>query len=117
MGGKPMPDATTEFFTELEQRGHEPLLEKATGSLRFDLVDNGRRSRWLVEIDRGDIAVSHRNAKADCVLRSDKALFDRIASGEENAVAAVLRGAITIDGNRQLLVLFQRLLPAPKTSA
>jgi putative sterol carrier protein len=112
-----MPDATTEFFTRLADRGHEPLLEKANGSLRFDLVDNGRRARWLVEIDRGDLAVSHRNAKADCVIRAEKALFDRIAAGKENAVAAVLRGALGIEGNRQLLVLFQRLFPAAPKSA
>jgi putative sterol carrier protein len=107
-----MPDATTQFFTGLEERGHEPLLEKARGSLRFDLLDNGRRARWLVEIDHGHLAVSHRNAKADCVVRAEKALFDRIAAGEENAVAATLRGAMGIEGNRQLLVLFQRLFPA-----
>ncbi|HVD24923.1 MAG TPA: SCP2 sterol-binding domain-containing protein [Gaiellaceae bacterium] len=110
-----MRDATTEFFAGLEERGHEPLLEKATGSLRFDLIDNGRRARWLVEIDHGDLTVSHRNAKADCVVRAEQALFDRIAAGEENAVAAVLRGAMGIEGNRQLLVLFQRLFPAPKS--
>jgi putative sterol carrier protein len=111
-----MADATTEFFTRLEERGHEPLLEKARGSLRFDLVGNGRKARWFVEIDRGDLAVSHRNAKADCVIRADKALFDRIATGKENAVAAVLRGAMGIEGNRQLLVLFQRVFPAPQSA-
>jgi putative sterol carrier protein len=112
-----MADATTEFFEELAARGHEPLLEKATGSIRFDLTDNGRRSRWLVELDKGDIAVSHRNVKADCVVRGEKGLFEAIASGEENAVAAFLRGAIGIDGNRQLLVLFQRVFPAPPRRA
>jgi putative sterol carrier protein len=112
-----MPDATTEFFTGLAERGHEPLLEKAKGSLRFELVDDGRRARWLVEIDHGDLAVSHRNARADCVIRAERALFDRLATGEENAVAAVLRGDLGIDGNRQLIVLFQRLLPAPPKQA
>jgi putative sterol carrier protein len=112
-----MADATTEFFQGLEERGHEPLLEKANGSLRFDLIDDGRRSRWLVEIAKGDLTVSHRNAKADCVVRGDRDLFESIASGEQNAVAAVLRGAIEIDGDRQLLVLFQRLFPAPPKRA
>ena len=36
-----MTDATTEFFQELAERGHEPALEKATGTLRFDLSDGG----------------------------------------------------------------------------
>ena len=75
-----MTDATTEFFHELEARGHEPLLEKATGTLRFDLTNGKRTTRWLVEIENGDVAVSHRNVKADCVVRADKALFDGIAT-------------------------------------
>ena len=37
-----MTDSTAEFFHELDRRGHESLLEKATGSVRFDLAD-GRR--------------------------------------------------------------------------
>jgi predicted lipid carrier protein YhbT len=112
-----MADATTAFFDQLGAKGHEPLLEKATGTIRFDIVDNGRRTRWLVEIAKGDITVSHRNAKADCVVRGEKALFEAIAVGKENAVAAFLRGAIGIDGNRQLLVIFQRLFPGPPRAA
>ncbi len=38
-----MADATTTFFEELAARGHEPLLEKATGSIRFDMTDGGRQ--------------------------------------------------------------------------
>jgi putative sterol carrier protein len=108
-----MTDATSEFFNGLEARGHEPLLEKATGTLRFDLVNGKRRARWLVEIDHGDVAVSRRNAKADCVVRVEKRLFDGITSGKQNAMAAVLRGELEIEGRRELLVFFQRLFPAP----
>jgi putative sterol carrier protein len=106
-----MADATTEFFQGLEARGHEPALKKASGSVRFDIIDDGRKSRWLVEIDHGDIAVSHRNAKADCVIRAEKSLFEEIAQGKKNAVAAVLRGDLEIDGSPHVLVLFQRLFP------
>jgi predicted lipid carrier protein YhbT len=112
-----MADEATAFFEELGAKAHEPLLERTSGSIRFDLVDNGRRSRWLVEIAKGDITVSHRNAKADCVVRGEKGLFEAIAAGKENAVAAFLRGAISVEGNRQLLVLFQRVFPAPPGAA
>jgi hypothetical protein len=37
-----MTDPTAEFFDELGRRGHEPLLEKATGTLRFDIADGKR---------------------------------------------------------------------------
>lgn len=112
-----MTDATTEFFSELEARGHEPLLEKASGTLRFDLKSDKRTTRWLVAIDDGAVAVSHKNAKADCVVRTDQALFDGIASGEENALAAVLRGAMGVDGDRELFVRFRRVFPAPRREA
>jgi putative sterol carrier protein len=109
-------DPTTEFFQELEARGHEAVLENVTGTLRFDLVNGKRTARWLVAIRKGEIDVSHKNAKADCVVRADKTLFDGIASGEVNAFAAALRGLIDIEGSPELLVLFQRLFPGPPRS-
>jgi putative sterol carrier protein len=109
-------DPTMEFFRELEARGHEPRLENVTGTLRFDLRNGKRTARWLVAIEKGEIDVSHKNAKADCVVRADKALFDGVASGEVNAFAATLRGLIDIEGAPELLVLFQRLFPGPPRS-
>ena len=40
---------TDSFFHELDRRGHESLLEKATGSVRFDLADGRRIDRWSVQ--------------------------------------------------------------------
>ena len=42
--GRLMADATTEFFDALAERGHEPLLEKTTGTVRFDLRDGKKTS-------------------------------------------------------------------------
>jgi putative sterol carrier protein len=106
-------DATTQFFQELAARGHEPALEKVTGTLRFDLTGGERTTRWLITISKGDVDVSRRNAKADCVVRSDRMVFDRVASGEMNALVAFLRGALELEGDRWLLLPFQRLFPGP----
>jgi len=111
-----MTDATAKFFDALVERGHEPLLEKATGTVRFDLKDGRKTDRWLVTVAKGDIKVSRRNLRADCVTTADKALFDGIASGKTNLMAALLRGAMGVEGDVQLLVLFQRLLPGPARS-
>ena len=108
-----MNGATAAFFGELAERGHEPLLENTKGKLRVELADGKRIDRWFLEVDNGDVAVSRKNAKADCTVRAKKGLFDRIAEGEVNAAAAVLRGALTIDGNVELLVRLQRLFPGP----
>jgi predicted lipid carrier protein YhbT len=108
-----MSETTTEFFAELERRGHEPLLEKVKGTIRFDVVEGKRTLRWLVSIDRGDVQVSRRNAAADVVVRSDGSLFDQVVTGRTNATAAVLRGTIRVDGEVEPLILFQRLFPGP----
>lgn len=106
-------DAVAEFFDELGKRGHEPLLTKGNGTLRFDVSDGKRTERWHVTVKKGDIAVSRRNVQADCVVRGDRALMGAITRGETNATAALLRGALDIEGTVELLVLFQRLFPGP----
>ena len=108
-----MSDPTTEFFAELARRGHEPLLEKVKGTIRFDIVRGKSTSRWLVAIDRGDLTVSRGNASADSTVRVDRELFDRLVTGRVNGMAAVLRGTIGIRGELEPVILFQRLLPGP----
>jgi putative sterol carrier protein len=102
-----------EFFEELGQREHEPLLGKVTGRVRFDLVDAGRPDRWLVSVDKGDTTVLHKGGPADCTVRADRALFERLCRGEENAIAAVLRGALVCSGDVELLFAIQRIFPGP----
>jgi putative sterol carrier protein len=111
-----MTDATTGFFDSLAGR-HEPLLETTKGRLLFELENGKRKDHWLVSIDKGDLAVSHANGKADAVIRGPRKLFDKVAAGEANAMAATLRGAFTIDGDWELLVVFQRLFPGRALAA
>jgi putative sterol carrier protein len=109
-------DTTAALFEGLARRGREPLLEKVTGVLRFDLAHDGETDHWLLTIKKGALAVSHENARADSVFRAEKAVFDGIASGRINAMAAYLRGVLAIEGDPQLLILFQRLLPGPPST-
>jgi putative sterol carrier protein len=109
-----MADAVQEFFQELESKGHQPLLAKVKGSVRFDLVeDNGATDHWLVAVDLGDFTIAHGTANANCIMRADKALFEQLISGEENAIAATLRGALICTGNVELLFAIQRIFPGP----
>jgi predicted lipid carrier protein YhbT len=106
-------DGIVEFFEELGRRDHEPLLAKVTGRVRFDLVEAGRPDRWLVAVDKGDMTVWHKGGPADCTVRADRALFERLCRGEENAMAAVLRGALVCSGDVELLFAIQRIFPGP----
>jgi putative sterol carrier protein len=105
--------ATSDFFYGLADCGHEPLLEKVTSTLRIELTEDENVDYWLVSIDDGVIGVERSNAPADCLLRTTCDLFERLATGEANAMAALLRGEIMVDGDREQLALFQRLFPGP----
>ena len=107
--------STETYFDALDRRGHEPLLEKASGTVRFDLAQAGGTEHWMVGIDRGDIHAAPCGADvlADCVVATDQSLFDGVLTGDVNAMAALVRGELTVDGDPELLVMFQRLVPGP----
>jgi putative sterol carrier protein len=111
-----MSDSTGAFFTELGRRAHQPMLRKATGRLRFDLADGASEATWSVTMKKGEVSVSRTKGDADCVVTTNRPLFDEIVRGEKNAMAAVLRGEINIEGDPELLVLFQRVFAGPADS-
>src|SRR5262245_45236912 len=105
-----MSTATEQFFTSLADRGYEPLLHRANGTLRVDLNDD---EPWYLEVTKGKVKVSRRSEDADCLVRSDPATFNRVASGQTNALAAMLRNEVMFEGEPTLLVLLQKLFPWP----
>ena len=111
-----MNDPTREFFYELDKRGHEPMLRKATGRLRFDLIDGTGTAHWLIAVKKGDVSVSRGDGAADCVVTTDRPLFEAIVRGEKNAMAAIIRGEIALEGDLELVVLFQRVFAGPAES-
>jgi hypothetical protein len=108
-----MADATADFFDGLARQGRVPVLGDAVGTVRFELLSGSHVEIWRVDLDHGDVSVSRDDRGADCVVRGDKALFDGIAGGEVNAMAALLRGALTLQGDPELLVRLQRTFPSP----
>jgi putative sterol carrier protein len=104
-----MADPTRAFFEGLAAKGHEPLLSSFSGALRFDLRDGKRTEHWYVDLKRGDIGISHKDRDADVVLSTDRPTFDAVVAGETNAMAALLRGTVTVRGKFILLLAFQRL--------
>jgi putative sterol carrier protein len=115
--GDTMTDPSAEFFKELQQQGHMPLLKKVSGTLRFEVVNGKHSTRWFITIKRGDVTVSRQGGKADCIVKGDRSVIDGIWTGAVNPMAAVLRGEISVEGDTELLVLFQRLLPGPGASS
>jgi putative sterol carrier protein len=109
-----MADKIENFFRELGQEGYQPVLGKVQGTVRFDLVNrDGEVDHWLVTVDRGNVMIKGAQESAECILRGGRALFERLITGEENAIAATLRGALSCAGNVELLFAIQRIFPGP----
>ena len=109
-----MVDTIEGFFQQLVDQQPQPLLGKVRGTVRFQLLDPQRGDdHWLIAIDHGDVSVSHVDGRADGTMRAEKAFFERLLQGKENAVAAMLRGAIVCSGDVELLLAIQRIFPGP----
>jgi putative sterol carrier protein len=104
-----MTDATDEFFDNLERRGHEPMLKRLRATLRWDIVDGDHTDHRLVRIVNGDIRVTASDEPADCVIIAERAVCNDVITGRTSALAALLRGAAAVEGDRELMVLAQRL--------
>jgi hypothetical protein len=107
-----MVDRTAEFFEQVHQRGHEPVLARTSGRIRFEVASDGVTQHWLVTVRRGAVSVSHVDGVADCVVRANRECFDDVVTGRQNAFAAVLRGILVLEGDLGLLAQFQHLFPA-----
>jgi putative sterol carrier protein len=106
-----MVDATTRFFEELDRQEFVPLLAKTAGTLRFDLQEGAHTHHWMLRIDRGRVRVSQEDADADTVVGTSPALFEDLATGREDGIAALLRGDMTVSGDPRLVVQVERLFP------
>ncbi len=107
----PRDDAVEAFFAEMSTRGSIPLLRDVKGTIRFDVSSDTGVKRWAVTLQKGEVAVSNRNVKADAVVAVDRTLFNEIAEGRKNAMAAVIRGAMVITGDMRMVLAFQRFFP------
>jgi hypothetical protein len=108
-----MADPTEVFFEGLDRQEHVPLLEPVEGTVRFDLMTDGRVDHWMLRVNRGDVAVSRDEGPADAVVVTRRDLFNGVTTGSVNAVAALLRGAIVAEGDLRLILVLDRLLPGP----
>jgi SCP-2 sterol transfer family len=112
-----MGDQTDDFFERLDGIDERGYFMGQSGSIRFDIRDGGRLRHWRVRSDKGRLTVDSAAGDADCVLSTDIATMEAIVAGRQNAMAALLRGALTSHGRTALLVGFQKLFPGPPTDA
>jgi putative sterol carrier protein len=104
-----MGDPIAGLFAELGRRGYAHELQDVIGALRFELTNKGMTECWLVAVENGKLRSGREDARADCVVRLDRAQFEAIVRGELNAVTALLRGAIVVTGDPSLVLRFHQL--------
>jgi hypothetical protein len=105
-----MTDAVEEFFNGLARRGYEPLLRHSSGSIRFDVKDDGGAiDHWRVAIDQGKVTVARDDAAADTVVTQDRAVLINAIEGKRTMMIALGLGEIGLSGNFERAISFQRL--------
>ncbi|MFF5173573.1 SCP2 sterol-binding domain-containing protein [Micromonospora sp. NPDC000089] len=108
-----MADTVTRFFDDLARHGHERLLPKTSGTIRFDLRHGHTVDHWFVEFGGGAVRVTRDERDADTVIGADEDFFRRMALGEAKPLTAWLRNDITAEGQFRFVVILERLFPAP----
>jgi hypothetical protein len=107
-----MVDVITDFIERIVATP-QPLLSGVTCTIRLDLEDGRSIQHWYVSIDRGTVTADHRKAKAEAIIHLERGLFERLVTGRANAMASLLRGLITLEGDSTDLVALQRVFPGP----
>ena len=113
-----MTDTITTFFDRLGG-SEQPLLSHINGTIRLDLDNGGGTRYWLVDIREGaiDVADADETTQAEASMHTHRAVFEKLVTGEANAVATALRGQLAMEGDLTLLVAFQRIMPGPPVPA
>jgi putative sterol carrier protein len=104
-----MSDATQDFFQRIDGREPDPRLGRVRGTVRFELADGDAVDTWTAVLDRGAVRVARDAERVDCVVRTERATFERMVGGELNPTVALLQGLVVAEGELDLLWYFQRL--------
>ena len=112
-----MTNPTQEFFEGVARRGHEPMLERLSATVRWDIITGDRVEHRVIRIDHGDLSVTVGQEPADCVITLERAVCDDVITGRTSVLAALLRGAAAVEGDPELMVLAQRLFLREAASA
>ncbi|MFI5488352.1 MULTISPECIES: SCP2 sterol-binding domain-containing protein [Micromonospora] len=94
--------------------GRRPDLPDAlAGTVRLDMMEDGRTEHWYLAIADQRVRVSRSTDDAELVVRADREVFDQLARGELHPAAALMRNEVTVQGDIRLFLLLRRIFPGP----
>ena len=108
-----MVDATTRFFETSTGGRYEPCWRSPAEASASDLHEGARTTHWLMRSTGESIEVSREDREADTVIGTSPALFENLAAGREDGVAALLRGDITVTRGPPVGAAVGAALPQP----
>jgi hypothetical protein len=96
----------------------QPVLANVNGTLLFEIHDGADTAWRLVGIDKGLVGIESvaGAVEADATVHAEQSLLEALAQGRANAMAAMLRGEMQVEGDAELLLAFQRIFPGPDDS-
>jgi len=105
-------DSIERFFAGLQTNERMPALEPFTGTILLEVQDGRHTTCYVLSIARGALKVERgRPDAAHCTVRAQAETLDDIMNGRMNALQALLRGVVEVEGSGILLAALRRLLP------
>ena len=99
--------AAKEFFESLEAKAEPDKIGQVNHSYLFQIADEGA---WLVDVRDGALSVHDGAGKdADVTISTSSAVFDAIASGEQNPMKAYMSGKLKVSGDMGAALKLQKL--------
>ncbi|GAB3957399.1 SCP2 sterol-binding domain-containing protein [Micromonospora vulcania] len=108
-----MGSTVGEYLDRLGGGRRTDLPETTSGSMRLDAHHDGWTEHWYLTIADQHVQVTRSSDDAELVVRADREVFDRLASGQTHLAEALLRNELTVQGNMRLLMLLRRIFPGP----
>lgn len=99
--------AAKEFFDELEAQAEPDKIKHVNHSYLFEIAGEGS---WRVDVRDGALKVTEgADQAADVTISTSGAIFEAIASGEQNPMKAYMSGKLKIKGNIAAALELQKL--------
>ncbi|HWB21763.1 MAG TPA: SCP2 sterol-binding domain-containing protein [Gaiellaceae bacterium] len=99
--------AAEAFFADLPAQVDATKIAGIDNSYLFKVTDEGE---WLVEVRDGVVTVSDGAGQdADVTIEVSSAVFDKIASGQQNPATAYMTGKLKISGDMSVALKLQKL--------
>ncbi|WP_422752529.1 SCP2 sterol-binding domain-containing protein [Micromonospora sp. WMMD708] len=108
-----MGTSVAEFLDRWDGGRRPDLPETTSGTLRLDAAEDGHTAHWRLTIRDQRVEVTRSADDADLVVRADREVFDRLASGRTHLATALLRNDLSVRGNMRLLMMLRRIFPGP----